>query len=134
MTPDSIQSHVEHHEQVDRMQARLRRGEHAPDSLNLEVYEDRGELPCGDCRGTCACCPQFTCACCGLTFCLQHIGREEDPDCTCAQTDVDEFDARSCDAHRKNPRPVLLCRVCAAPEETAGMEPVTQYGQITEAA
>jgi len=112
------------------------------ENLPIESDED-GEYveidtePCHDDKCTtrlCACCPQFTCACCGLTFCMQHIGREEDPECTCVQTDVDQFDARYGDAHGTNPpRPVLLCRVCAAPEEIAGMEPVTQYRQITEA-
>lgn len=113
------------------------------EDLPVESDEDGGYVeidtePCHDdeCSARlCACCPQFTCACCGLTFCMQHIGREEDLECACVQTDVDQFDARSCAAHgTRNPRPVLLCRVCAAPEETAGMEPVTQYGQITEAA
>jgi len=51
--PDSIQSHIEHDEQVDRIQARLHSGEHAPDSLNYDHYEDGGELVCGDCGGPC---------------------------------------------------------------------------------
>jgi hypothetical protein len=67
---------------------------------------------------------------------MQHIGREEDPECTCVQTDVDQVDARSCDAHgTRNPHSVLLCRVCAAPEDVeARVEAVTEYGQITDAA
>jgi len=51
--PDSIQSFIEHDEQVDRIEARLHRGEHAPDSLNLEPYQDGGDLLCGDCGGPC---------------------------------------------------------------------------------
>ena len=53
MVTQSIQSHIERDEQVDRIQARLGLGEHAPDSLNYDYYEDGGELVCGDCGGPC---------------------------------------------------------------------------------
>lgn len=111
------------------------------ENLPVEQDEDGGyvEIPteaCADEECTtrlCPRCPQFACAC-GLTFCMEHLGREVDPECTCVQTDVDQFDAKYCDAHgTSNPRPLLLCRACAAPEEAAaGIEPMTKYGQITE--
>jgi hypothetical protein len=113
-------------------------------TVEIEYDEAGGhaEMECTPChddeckRSLCGACPQFTCACCGLTFCMEHLGREEDPECTCVQTDVDQFDARSCEAHgTRYPRSVLLCRVCAAPEEVeTRVEPVTEYGQITDAA
>jgi hypothetical protein len=65
---------------------------------------------------------------------MHHVGQEIEPECTCIQTDVDQFDSRYCDAHgTRNPRSRLLCRVCVAPEEVvACLEPVTEYGEITE--
>ena len=54
-----------------------------------------------------------------LTFCLEasHIGLEEEPDCTCEQTDVDQVDARYCGLHgTRYPKTLYWCRVCAAPE------------------
>ena len=78
-------------------------------TVEVEYDEDGGHAeiertPChdADCtRKICGACPQFTCFCCGLTFCLQadHIGLEEEPDCTCVQTDVDQVDARYCGLH-----------------------------------
>jgi len=50
--PGSIQSHIEHDEQVDRSYSGLRSGEHAADSLNCS-YEDGDDLICGDCGGPC---------------------------------------------------------------------------------
>jgi hypothetical protein len=101
-------------------------------------YVEIETVPCTDdecATSLCSCCPQFTCACCGLKFCMEHLGREEDPECTCILTG-DQADARCCDAHgTRNPRPVLLCRACAAPEEVeARIEPVTECGPITDAA
>ena len=99
-------------------------------------YVEIETVPCADDECTtrlCPCCPQFVCNCCGLSFCMHHVGLEIEPECTCIMTG-DQADARGCDAHgTSNPRPLLLCRVCAAPEEAAaGEEPVTEYGQITE--
>lgn len=114
------------------------------ENLPVESDEDSAcvEIPTEPCHDDecatrlCPNCPQFTCVCCGLTFCMDHLGREENPECTCIQTDVDQFDATYCDAHgRFNAQPLLLCRVCAAPEEVvSGVEPVTEFAQITEAA
>jgi len=96
-------------------------------TVEVEYDEDGGyaeieRIPCHDdecTRKLCACCPQFTCECCGLTFCLQadHIGLEEEPECTCVQTDVDQVDARYCGLHGTHyPKTLHWCRVCAAPE------------------
>jgi hypothetical protein len=63
----------------------------------------------------CPCCPQFQCAGCGEAFCLEHaIEEEQDFDCSCVQTDVDQFDARWCLAHNTSirPRPLKFCVAC----------------------
>jgi hypothetical protein len=108
------------------------------ESDDAGAYVEIPTEPCHDDECTthlCSCCPQFMCACCGLKFCMEHLGREEDPECMCILAG-DQADARCCDAHgTRNPRPVLLCRVCAAPEEVeARIEPVTECGPITDAA
>ena len=42
---------------------------------------------------------------------------EKEPECTCVQTDVDQFDARYCGLHgTRYPKILYWCRVCAAPE------------------
>jgi hypothetical protein len=89
---------------------------------------------CG--KRLCNSCPQFRCFGCGLTMCLEHVGKEEDAECTCHQTDVDQFDGRDCEAHGGGTwKSWVYCRTCAAPEVMEErIEPVTDYRQITEVA
>ena len=85
-------------------------------------YAEIETTPCHDdncTRKLCSCCPQFVCDCCGLTFCLEasHIGHEEEPECTCVQTDVDMVDARGCELHNtRYPVTRYWCRLCCQPE------------------
>ncbi|SPF35798.1 hypothetical protein SBA4_1750016 [Candidatus Sulfopaludibacter sp. SbA4] len=115
------------------------------DNLSVESDEDGSYVeistePCHDDECAirlCACCLQFACECCGRTFCLDaaHVGREEEPECTC-ECRGDQADNRGCELHGGG-RPVIRywCRVCATPEEAAmEPEPVIECGQITEAA
>ncbi len=83
------------------------------------VALDTIRCECG--KELCTSCPQFTCESCNGHFCLEasHIGDEQDWDCTCVQTDVDQVDSCGCRLH--DPRPgqsatLLWCRTCAVPE------------------
>ncbi len=83
-------------------------------------YVELETVPCHDdeCnKKLCGCCSQFVCHCCGLIFCMDHVGQEEEPDCTCIRTDVDQVDARTCELHgTRYPRTLYFCRVCTADE------------------
>ncbi len=101
-------------------------------------YVELDTQPCHDdecAKRLCSSCPQFQCFGCGLTFCMEHLGKEEEAECTCTQTDVDQFDARGCEAHGTQWKTWLFCRTCAAPEVVEErIQPVTEYRQITEEA
>jgi hypothetical protein len=52
------------------------------------AYVEIETIPCADEECTtrlCACCPQFVCFACGLTCCMEHVGREIEPECNCIQ-------------------------------------------------
>ena len=53
---NSIQSRVEHEEQIENLPSPIGRGPDSPDSLNLDarqIHEDERRLLCGDCGGPC---------------------------------------------------------------------------------
>ncbi len=76
---------------------------------------------------------QFRCDSCGDYRPLALLGLEEEPQCTCIQTDVDYFDGRYCDLHgTRNPKTFLVCKLCIGTEEVADVEyePVLQISQL----
>ena len=96
------------------------------------AYVEIETVPCHDEECTkrlCSCCDQFMCDACGLTFCMDHLGIEEEEECTCRQTDVDQFDAGDCrlhDGRRHEPR--RFCRECS---KTDDAESVPQCPEAT---
>src|SRR5262249_45563475 len=82
----------------------------------------------------CPCCPQFQCAGCGEAFCMEHaIEEEQEFDCFCAQTDVDQFDARWCLAHnpRSQPRPLKFCSSCWDQAEPITSSDIPKLNPVT---
>lgn len=79
-------------------------------------YVEIETVPCHDDECTkklCSCCDQFTCECCGLSFCMDHLAAELEPECRCIQVDVDRDDASGCPLHgSRHPHMLRFCRLC----------------------
>lgn len=83
----------------------------------------------------CPYCASFSCAGCGQTFCVDHgiEEQEQDYDCTCQQTDADQFSATWCFAHnpRIQPRPDKFCASCFEESEVAEWPEIDKISPIT---